>query len=203
MKKIFIIICSAVIVLSGVLICCTHKQKEKIASLESSIKELKKEILISTFVITQKNESGITMKIRLYDYSGKEIRTFPVEITGTQVYFDTELVKYEEKGYYLAFPSKIYSDKIPPAQGISLYGFYTGKGNFPLNYSNSPFDSEEERGFITYVFDSVKQGRNINSKSFGSSVHEPVFIRGFVINQPYSVIYRPLKGGIELMEAGF
>lgn len=203
MKKIFFIICLILVIISGVLICCTHKQKEKIASLESSINELKKEILISTFVITQKTESEVSMKIRLYDYSGKEVCTFPVKIPGTQIYFDTELVKYEEKGYYLAFPSKIYSDKVPPGEGVSLYEFYTGKGNFPLNYSNSPFDNEEEKGFITYIFDSVKQGRNINRKSFGSSVHEPVFLPGFIINQPYSVIYRPLKGGIELMEAGF
>lgn len=203
MKKIFIIICLILVIISGFLICCTNKQKEKISALKSSISELKKEILISTFVITQKTDSEISMKIRLFDYGGKEICTFPVKIPGTQIYFDTELVNYEEKGYYLAFPSKIYSDKVPPAGGISLYEFYTGKENFPLNYSNSPFDSDEEKDFITRIFDSVKQGKNINSKSFGSSVHEPVFLPGFIINQPYSVIYRPLKGGIELMEAGF
>ena len=72
MKKIFIIICLILVIISGFLICCTNKQKEKISALESSISELKKEILISTFVITQKTDSEISMKIRLFDYGGKE-----------------------------------------------------------------------------------------------------------------------------------
>lgn len=206
MKKIlFFILCVLLILIATVVIFLSfgQSQQDQIRQLETAISSLKADVRLADFIITSRENESVSTDVILYDYAGNRICRFTVTLPGTQLYFDVFLVKTGSASSdgYIAFPSRIYSDTVAPVDGILLYDFYTTKDGFPGIFSNSFLAEAVSTEYLTELFQKVRNGSGTDSSSFGSSVHDPVLLSRFLLNRPYSIVYHPQKGGVEVLEA--
>ena len=175
---------------------CIENQKNKIKQLEDNITLLKEENIPLKFRISEKTESSITLTIKFYNAEQKEINAIEKTLVGQELSFDFYVVPVKDK--YVAFPSKIFTDKIAAADGIDLYNFYD-KDSYPEIFYHTDINTELYDG-LQDVFQKIKKGEldSINNH-FGNMVHDIKEFKSFLPENVYSIVTRT-KGGIEIIE---
>jgi hypothetical protein len=175
---------------------CAEKQEEKIKLLEAKIALLKEEHTPIRFKIIEKTDDSIKLAAKFYNADNKEINKLETTLEGQELSFDFYVVPVKDR--YLAFPSKIFSNKIAPANGIELYKLYDQNG-FPEVYKTTNMDNEIYEG-LQDVFQHIKSGQldSLNNY-FGNMVHDIKEFKSFLPQTVYSIVTHT-KGGIEIIE---
>jgi len=175
---------------------CIENQKNKINQLEDNIALLKSENIPLKFKISEKTDSTITLTIKFYNSEQKEINTIEKTLIGQELSFDFYVVPVKDK--YVAFPFKIFTDKIAASDGIDLYSFYD-KNSYPEIFYHRDINTELYDG-LQDIFKKIKKGEldSINNH-FGNMVHDIKEFKSFLPENVYSIVTRT-KGGIEIIE---
>jgi len=199
MKKIRVIIVLvlliAALVVSG-LYFGTIFQKNAIVKLEEKIGLLKEEMVPLRFKILEKNEEGIKVAIKFYDADGNVVQRYEGKIPGEELSLDFYVIPIGEK--HIAFPYKIFSNKIAAKDGIELFPYYNADG-FPQIFYSQKMDSDLKAG-LTDLFTKVqnKDFDTING-AFGSMVQDIKPLNAFKDRTIYKIVVHT-KGGIEIIE---
>ena len=198
--KIWAIIVAVILVGAGVvyfLFLGTKSQEQKIKELEKEISFLKEELVPVRYKIISQQNDEIEVSVKFYDLDGNKIKNQRFKMAGTVVSFDFYVVKMNDR--YIAFPYKIFTDKIEPENGIFLYENYEKEG-FPMIFysKNSPKLFSEG---IEALYQKIKDEDIDNIENiFGNMVQNAPQT---MINGAEGSIYKIVvhtKGGIELIE---
>ncbi len=197
-KLILTILATTTIVITILLIFNTFtcKQREQIAILEKKVKFLKTENIPIRFKILDKEDGKIRVAIKFYDADGNDIERIEKTLEGDELSFD--FLVFPVKNKYIAFPYKIYTDKIAPVEGENLTKYYDEK-NFPKIFYFKGIDNELMTG-LSLVFEKIKTNDiSSDDKYFGNMVHDISKLKSYKINTIYKIITH-IKGGIEVVE---
>ena len=172
------------------------RQKVKIKQLEDKIALLKAENTPMRFKITEKTQDSIKLVIKFYDADDVEINKIVTKLAGQELSFDFNVVAI--KDYYVAFPSKLFSNLIAASDGMVLYNIYD-KNGFPQVFESKNMDSDLKSG-LEHLFTKIKSDQldSINQQ-FGNMVHDIKGLKAFKPNIVYSIVCHS-KGGIEIIE---
>ncbi len=194
-NKHFIFVLSfGILLLSFFSTSCNRKEKIKI--LEEKIATLKIENVPLRFKILSRDNDKIKVAIKFYDMQDNVIERFEKQLEGSELSFDFYVLNIN--GRYLAFPSKIFSDKTAPAMGESLFANYDRKG-FPEIYNFKGIDLKLKES-LSFVFEKVKTGDfKPDDKYFGNMVHDVKEFQSYKTDQIYKIVTHT-KGGIEIIE---
>lgn len=174
----------------------TKFQENRIEKLQAKIDFLKEETTPLRFKILSKEDSMITFALKFYDADNNEIQRYEQKLEGTQLSFDFVELPMNDK--YIAFPYKIFTDKIAPEDGLLLYDLYDVDG-FPQIFNSSEIDSDVKEG-LTYVFELLKANKTEELDGvFGSMVQDVKKYNEFIENQIYKIVIHT-KGGIEIIQ---
>ena len=175
---------------------CIDKQQETINKLETNIELLQAENIPIKFKILKKTEDSIFLSIKFYNSEKKEINSIKKTLNGQELSFDFYVVPVKDK--YVAFPSKIFTDKIAPENGLSLYDYYD-KNSYPEIFHHSEINQELYDG-LKDIFQKIKKNEldSINNH-FGNMVHDIKEFKSFLPENVYAIVTRT-KGGIEIIE---
>ncbi len=175
----------------------TKKQEKKIAKLEDKINFLKKETVPMRFKILQKDTANITFAVKFYDQDSTEFTADTIRLAGQELSFDFAVIPIK-KDYSIAFPTKIFTNKLPAKNGKSLFEYYDDHG-FPQTMSINGAD-EEYINLMTDLFAKIKAGDTEKIKGiYGSMVQDIAKLNEFQVNHIYKIVIHT-KGGIEVLE---
>ncbi len=183
-----------ILVVAVGLVLFTKAQREKLASLKSSIAQLKEEHVPLRFQIASRSEHGLKTKIKLYDMDDTEITTTEIAMEGESLFWDFVCVPVA--GKYIAFPNLVFTEVVPAEQGLSLFSYYDRDG-FPQVFAKKDM-SESLKADLRGLFSRLKQG-GMPSDAFGNAVHDIKEFKSFETGIVYKVVAR-LQGGIEIVE---
>ena len=171
-------------------------QNKKIELLEQKIKLLKTETVPLRFKILEKDSGVIKVAIKFYDSDGEVISRIEKKIVGNELSIDFYV--FQINNCYVSFPFKIFSDKIAPINGDTLYSQYDKEG-FPQIYYQKDIDADLKTG-IKDLFEKMKTGDISNDdKYFGNMVHDVKEFKNYETGIIYKVVTH-IKGGIEVVE---
>ncbi len=174
-----------------------RKQERKIAQLQDKIMFLKKETVPVRFKILEKDTAEIRFIIKFYDQDSVEFNADTITLQGQELSFDFNVVPVT-KNLSIAFPTKIFTNKIPAKKGISLFKYYDDEG-FPQTMSINGADSAYINR-MTELFAKIKSGNTENVQGiYGSMVQDIAKLNEFEVNHIYKIIIHT-KGGIEVTE---
>ncbi len=169
-----------------------EKQDKKIEQLNNEIARLKQETVPIRYKIKDYDDTSITVVVKFYDLDSNLINKHSFTMKGTTVSFDFQVVKFQNG--HIAFPVKIFTDKIAPEKGIELYKYYE-KGGFPeVYYSKS--SSKKFNDGIEIIYDKIKNNDIEDLEVFGSMVQNSI-PGARKDNDVYKIIVHT-KGGIEI-----
>ncbi len=158
---------------------------------------LKKETVPIRFKILKKDTAEIKFVIKFYDQDYVEFNTDTITLQGQELSFDFNVVPVT-KNLNIAFPTKIFTNKIPAKEGILLFKYYDDKG-FPQTMSINGADSAYINR-MTELFAKIKSGNTENIQGiYGSMVQDIAKLNEFEVNHIYKIIIHT-KGGIEVTE---
>lgn len=193
-------------------------QKRQISYLEHLSERLTSETVPLKFMILSRENDEIKARVKLYDLSGREVATLEKSWPGTELYIDMLLVPVRSgrgsrdgsrdgsaaADSWLAFPYRIFTDKLAAASGSVLFDSYD-QGGFPEVFAGADW-SAEERAAISSYFAAARKSADAGTPAtsaakgaFGSAVHEVSSLAKFDLGIVYKVVCR-LKGGVEIME---
>ncbi len=175
----------------------TKQQEKKIAKLEDKVNFLKKETVPIRFKILEKDTANISFAIKFYDQDSTNFTSDTITLQGQELSFDFNVVPIK-KDYNIAFPVKIFTNKIPAKNGLSLFKYYDDHG-FPQTMTTNGAD-DEYINLITDLFGKIKEGKTEDIKGiYGSMVQDIAKLNEFQVNHIYKIIIHT-KGGIEVTE---
>ena len=199
MKKIIIVLLIlAVLGTTGYFIfnAAGCKQKEKIAALEDRINELQAEYVPIRFKILNRENGNIRAALKFYDADGKVINRTTKILEGRELSVDFYVIPVKDK--YLAFPVKIFTDKIATDNGESLTELYDKEG-FPQIFFSKNLD-KKLMGGLELIFTKIKEDNySADDKYFGNMVHDIPQLKAYKIGEIYRIVCRT-KGGIEVIQ---
>lgn len=201
-KKIIILLAVITVTGAGVYYYPTliDFQKARIESLQNEISSLKEEIIPMRFKITEKTDSSITVEMRFYDVNGEEVAARNIKMNGTELTFDFRIVKLKnnkKSDTYLFFPEKVFTDRIPPAEGRIITGEYKNN-NFPAIYENGGF-SENDRNIVSDLYNVILNNEPVIIEHFGSAVHDLKTINELKTGFVYKIACHQSSGGVEIV----
>ena len=210
MKKGFIIFVVIILILAAVLGCILKFQERVIAQLEDQIQYLEEEFVPMKFEIQDRKDSVIDVDIKYYDMDGIEVGSSKVKLSGNELNFDFEVIKFSEKAF-IFFPCGVYTDTMAQVDEAKIFGDYEDSG-FPKIYNGmSFFDKDgkplgkegvaQVREQLSMYFGIAGKGETAtNTEQHGVAVHDlkslSEFKKGFV----YKVVCHPHSGGIEIVK---
>ncbi len=175
---------------------CIKEQKKQIKKLEDNISLLKEETTPIRFKILEKTKDSISLLVKFYNSDKKEINSFKKTLNGQELSIDFYMVPVKDR--FVAFPSKIFTDRIPADAGISLYEYYNNEG-YPEIFYTKGIDKDLYKG-LKDIYQKVKTGQvDTISDHFGNMVHDIQKIKSFLPENVYSIVTHT-KGGIEIIE---
>jgi len=175
---------------------CIESQKNKIKQLEDNIALLKEENIPLRFKIIEKANDSIRLVVKFYNADNKEINKIEHKLHGQELSFDFYVVPVKDR--YVAFPSKIFTDKIAANDGVELYEQYNEEG-YPAIFNSSAMNPELYDGLKSVYF-KVKTGQlDSLNEHFGNMVHDIKEFKSFLPENVYSIVTHT-KGGIEIIE---
>ncbi|HAE22612.1 MAG TPA: hypothetical protein DCG47_09870 [Spirochaetaceae bacterium] len=191
----------------------TRAQRGRIASLEESILALQEETVPLRFMVLKRAEGRLSLRLRLYDLAGAEYASREYELEGELLFLDFLAAPYGQA--WLAFPYRIFTERVAPAQGLDLaalvmpgYSPALAAGAAPASARNtSPLypqshagGSFDEAGLaeLGRLYAALLDGGQVKG-AFGNAVHDLAELRRFELGAVYRVVVRK-KGGIEVIE---
>ncbi len=189
----FLIITIAMMVLG--LFSITKLQDNKIERLESKIELLKEVSTPIRFKVIDRNNGVIHFAIKFYDLDGNVIKREEFRLKGDELSFDFYVIPIKDR--YIAFPHKIFTNKIAPKNGKNILNFYD-KNGFPQIFNSKNLDEDIKRG-LQELFLKLKT-KNIEELEglFGSGIQDIKDINEFEKDNIYKIITHT-KGGIEIV----
>lgn len=188
----------------------TASQKRQIAHLERLSERLTSETVPLKFMILSRENDMIKARVKIYDLSGREVAAVEKSWPGTELYIDMLLVPVRSgrgsasADSWLAFPYRIFTDKLAAASGSVLFDSYD-QGGFPEVLAGADW-SAEEKSAVSACFAAARKSAAAGAPAtwaakgaFGSAVHEVSSLAKFDLGIVYKVVCR-LKGGVEIME---
>jgi hypothetical protein len=181
-------------------------QKRRILYLEGLSSRLRSETTPLKFMVTSREGGEIEARVKFYDLAGREIAVLEKSWPGSELYVDMLLVpsRDSKEEAWLAFPYRIFTDKVNAAAGTLLFDAYDS-GGFPELLRGIEW-SAKERGTIAAAFSAARKkaaaglpATDAAKGSFGSAVHEVSKLSRFEPGIVYKVVCR-VKGGVEIME---
>jgi hypothetical protein len=185
-------------------------QRQKIAYLEGLSERLRSETVPLKFMVLSRDGGEIKARIRLYDLEGKEVAVVEKSWLGSELFIDMLLVPMrsdeaaEKADSWLAFPYRVFTDRVGAASGTLLFDAYDSDG-FPEVLRGAPWTARDKAA-IKSAFASARKlassglpASDSAKGSFGSAVHEVSRLSRFETEIIYKVVCR-VKGGIEIME---
>ncbi len=174
------------------------QQGTTLERLEERIARIKTASIPLRFMVLSRGEN-ISARFRFYDADGNEIASFERAWRGSELSIDSVMVPVE--GRWLAFPSRVYTELIPPSRGTLLFDYYERDG-FPLIHDSAGLEAKD-RSILSELFarvrspsfqESDREGR----RSWGSVVHDIRNLSSFEVGAIYSLVVRP-SGGMEIV----
>lgn len=175
---------------------CIEGQKNKIKQLENNIALLKEENIPLRFKILEKANDSIMLVVKFYDADNKEINKIEQKLHGNELSFDFYVIPVKDR--YVAFPSKIFTDKVAANDGIILYEHYNREG-YPAIFYSSEINSELYEGLKNVYFKVKSDQLDSLNEHFGNMVHDIKEFKSFLPGNVYSIVTHT-KGGIEIVE---
>jgi len=175
---------------------CIKEQEKQIKKLEDNIALLKETNQPLRFKILEKTEDSIAFILKFYNADGKEINAIKEKLNGQELSFDFYVVPVKDK--YVAFPSKMFTDRISADNGIVLYDYYDEEG-YPAIFYTKDINKDLYKG-LKEVYQKVKKGQldSLNDH-FGNMVHDIAKVKSFLPENVYTIVTHT-KGGIEIIE---
>ena len=200
MKKIII----TVLIIGAVGAVCYYgfdwykeRQEIKIVKLEDKIEFLKVETIPLRFKVLEKDSSQITFAFKFYDQDGTEFNLDTITLPGQEISFDFYIVPIKDD-FKIAFPYKIFTNKIAAKDGKLLFNYYDDEG-FPQVFSTEKSD-DEYIALMTDLFSKIKAGETEDIEGiYGSMVQDIQQLNEFAVNHKYEIVVHT-KGGIEIKE---
>lgn len=172
------------------------KQKEKIAVLEEQVEFLKSEYVPIRFKVLDRKNDNLNVAVKFYDADGKVIKRINKNLIGDELSFDFYVIPIKER--YIAFPYKIFSDKIAPDDGEILTKYYDNDG-FPQTFHSKKMN-KKLKGGLKAIFEKIKNDDfSTDDKYFGNMVHDISELKEYKTGHIYRIVCR-VKGGIEVIE---
>ncbi len=203
MKKIIIILISLGILCVVGYIGCDY-QEQQITKLEDKIHFLKEETVPLRFKIIEKNEDKITFLLKFYeqDENKEAFISDTITLKGQELSFDFYVVPVKDvknnRQIKIAFPYKIFTNKIPAKNGKLLFNYYNEHG-FPQVFNNANADTSFIN-IMTELFAKIKSGKTEEIENiYGSMVQDIYKLNEFSEGHIYQIIIHS-KGGIEIKE---
>jgi hypothetical protein len=185
-------------------------QRQRITYLEDLSSRLRAETVPLKFMVVSRDGGEIRARVRMYDLAGREVAALEKAWPGSELYIDILLFPIrsgKDAGHadsWLAFPYRIFTDKLPAASGSVLFDAYDG-GGFPEVLDGMDL-SAGERAAVISAFAAARKSAGGGSPAtegakgaFGSAVHEVSELSRFEVGIVYRVVCR-IKGGVEIME---
>jgi hypothetical protein len=183
-------------------------QRQKIAYLEDLSTRLRSETVPLRFMVLSREGGEIRSRIRLYDLRGGEIAVLEKSLPGAELYVDMLLVPLRsgegKADSWIAFPYRIFTDKLAAASGLLLFDAYDS-GGFPEVLRGVQWSAKEE-AVLKAAFASARKSAAAGlpatgaaKGAFGSAVHEVSSLSKFESGIVYKVVCR-IKGGTEIVE---
>ena len=177
------------------------KQEVKIAKLEDKIHFLKEQTVPLKFKILEKDDTNIKFIVKFLDQDGTEFNLDTFELTGQELSFDFYMVPVKDSlknDLQIAFPYKIFTNKIAAKDGQLLFDLYDDEG-FPQIFDADGID-DDFVNLMTELFAKIKAGDTEDIKGiYGSMVQDVQNLNEFAEGHAYEIIIHT-KGGIEIME---
>jgi hypothetical protein len=185
-------------------------QRIQITYLEGLQTRLRSETVPLKFMVESREGGEIRAKIKLYDLSGRELSSMEKSWPGSALYVDMLLFPVRgdkprgEADSYLAFPYRVFTDKVSAASGSLLFDSYDS-GGFPEIFAGISWSAKEEKAIASaFALARKKAAAGLPAAgevkgSFGSAVHEVSRLSAFEEGIVYKVVCR-VKGGVEIME---
>ncbi len=195
-----------VILISGIY-CATTWQDKKIRQLQKQADFLKTEMVPIRFKILDRRDDTVYVSMKFYDMDrhvvfhydkdGQKQEYVRIKMIGNELAFDFVVIPVGD--YFVAFPYKVFTDKIKPQDGIVLFPYYD-RDNFPQIYYSEQNPPTFNSG-MRALFTKVKKGEVNDIKgAFGSLVQDVSQVKQFEIGKVYRVVFHPAKGGIEIVK---
>ena len=185
-------------------------QRIQIAYLEGVQTRLRSETVPLKFMVESREGGEIKAKVKFYDLSGRELSSIEKSWPGSALYIDMLLFPVRgdkatgDADSYLAFPYRVFTDKLSAASGSLLFDSYDS-GGFPEILAGISWSPKEEKT-IKSAFSAARKKAASGlpaagevKGSFGSAVHEVSTLSSFEEGIVYQVVCR-VKGGVEIME---
>lgn len=166
---------------------------KKIENLNEQIVKLKNVVVPIRYKIKSQKDDKIKVVVKFLDLDSNLIEKKTFELKGNTVSFDFMLIKFQNG--YIAFPYKIFTDKIAPENGIILFDYYE-KNNFPQVYYSVSSNKSFNDG-IKALYKKIKENDIENLEVFGSMVQNHPAASGKAIGDTYKIVVHT-KGGLEI-----
>jgi hypothetical protein len=188
----------------------TSAQKEKIASLEGLSAKLSSETVPMKFMILSRDKGEIKARLKIYDLSGNEVSVMEKSWAGAELYIDVLLIPVKSQksdakaDSWLAFPYRIFTDKVSASSGTMLFDSYDS-GGFPEVLRGVTWTTKDEAAIKSAFADARAKAKaglpaaDAVKGAFGSAAHEISHLASFEEGVVYKVVCR-VKGGVEIME---
>ena len=198
------------VVLVGLLAFTVLHRRSVIARLEDRIDLLKTQFVPLRFMVLSRSDAAVSARFRFYDADGNEISSFERSWNGSELSIDSLVVPVGARA--LVFPSRVFTDLVPPRRGTELFAYYDRDG-FPAIFQSAALD-RTARSALTDLFGRVRSaergdGGGVEDRpvsradrllrgAFGSAVHDLKRLRSFEVGAVYALVART-DGGIEII----
>ncbi len=174
-------------------------QEKKIKQLEEEITFLKQETVPIKYKLLDNSNDTVKVSVKFFDLDGNTVNKHTFVLPGNVVSFDFAVVKFKDvHDRYIAFPEKIFTNKIAPSDGETLFKYYEKDGYPQIFYSKDM--SKKFRNGIEELYKMVKSGQYGNEiEVFGSMVENVRDPKYFKPGNIYKIVVHT-KGGIEIMQ---
>ena len=188
----------------------SSSQRQRIAYLEDLSARLRSETVPLKFMILSREGGEIKARLKLYDLKGSEIAAVERSWPGSELFIDMLLVPARSArgrgaaDSWLAFPYRIFTDKLSAARGSLLFELYDS-GGFPEVLRGIEWSAAEQKAIVAAFAAARKSAAaglpatDAAKGAFGSAAHEVSTLSRFDLGTVYKVLCR-FKGGVEIVE---
>ena len=167
------------------------KNQERIRELKSIVKQLDKRYKVAEIEVTNYNlvTDKTDLKIKFYDYakSGYSNKNQNISIEGSDIYFDAVVLNFEYSeistgtAKNIVLPYRIFSEKVPQGEGISLN--LKDENGIPFIFKRDTSDiygmeaekyTKHVQEIMSYITDEKKAKLAGIRSVYGNAVHKKV-----------------------------
>ncbi|MDR2808336.1 MAG: hypothetical protein LBB43_04930 [Spirochaetaceae bacterium] len=198
-------------------------QQRRIEEKEARVKELQETLIPLRFKLKERAGDTLTVGFQFYSLAvenidtvddmedlagGKEIgplHSFTLE--GTELFIDC--LKFHNKGFLpvdpdalFVFPYRIFTDLIPPDNGIMIVDLYDEDG-FPAIFNSFDLDAQDKERLLQ-VYQQLKKYGTITDPALqneisGNALHDMKNISRFRVDRWYDLVVHIKKGSLEFV----